>query len=155
MQEQYEAGSVMKIIPMAAALDLGVARRTDVVNCGHGRIQWKGITIKDHHPYGNLTFDGVLLKSSNPGVIRFADRVGRENFYAYLDRFGFGKRTGFPLPREASGLIAGRGNNQNFASATYGYSVSVSPLQIAMAYGVLANGGTLMKATPDPVSDRE
>lgn len=145
VQEQYEAGSVMKIIPMAAALDLGVAHRTDVVNCGYGRIQWKGITIKDHHPYGDLTFDGVLLKSSNPGVIRFADRVGRENFYTYLDRFGFGKRTGFPLPREASGLIADRGNNQNFASATYGYGVSVTPLQIAMAYGVLANGGTLMK----------
>lgn len=145
VQEQYEAGSVMKVVPMAAALDLGVARRTDVVNCGHGSIEWKGITIKDHHPYGDLTFDGVLLKSSNPGVIRFADRVGRENFYTYLERFGFGRRSGFPLPREASGSIADRSNFQNFASATYGYSVSVTPLQIAMAYGVLANGGTLMK----------
>lgn len=145
VQEQYEAGSVMKIIPMAAALDLGVASRSDVVNCGWGRIEWNGFTIHDHHPYGDLTFDGVLMKSSNPGVLRFADRVGKQNFYQYLDAFGFGKRTGFPLSREASGSILDRSNSRNFASATYGYAVSVSPLQVAMAYSVLANGGNLMK----------
>lgn len=144
-QEQYEAGSVMKVIPMAAALDLGVANRRDVVNCGWGKINWNGFSIYDHHPYGDLSFDGVLMKSSNPGVVQFADRVGQANFYQYLDAFGFGKRTGFPLPREAKGAISNRSNLRNFASAAYGYSVSVSPLQVAMAYSVIANGGTLMQ----------
>lgn len=144
-QDQYEVGSVMKIIPMAAALDLGVATRRTVVNCGWGKIEWGGFTINDHHQYGDLTFDGVLMKSSNPGVFRFAERVGRQNFYQYLDAFGFGKKTGFPLAREASGSIANRTNPRNFASATYGYSVSATPLQVAMAYSAVANGGTLMK----------
>lgn len=144
-QEQYEVGSVMKVIPMAAALDLGIASRSTVVNCGWGKIEWGGFTINDHHNYGDLTFDGVLMKSSNPGVFRFAEKVGRQNFYRYLDAFGFGKRTGFPLFREASGSIADRSNPRNFASATYGYSVSVTPLQVAMAYCALANGGTLME----------
>ncbi|MEJ6717637.1 MAG: cell division protein FtsI/penicillin-binding protein 2 [Akkermansiaceae bacterium] len=142
---QYEAGSVMKIIAMAAALESGGVTRDTVVDCGWGELLRHGFVIKDHHRYNELTFDGVLVKSSNTGVFQFAERVGPAGFYDYLDAFGFGQRTGFPIPGEAKGRIQDRTNMRNFASATYGYGVSVTPLQLAMAYSVLANGGTLLK----------
>ncbi len=142
---QYEAGSVMKIVAMSAALESGGVTRQTIVDCGWGAIARSGFIINDHHRYGELTFEDVLVKSSNTGVFQFAERVGRAGFYQYLDDFGFGKRTGFPIPGEAKGRIQDRTNMRNFASATYGYGVSVTPLQLAMAYSVLANGGTLLK----------
>ncbi len=141
----YESGSVMKIVPMSAALDQGVATRESVVDCGWGKLKRYGFTINDPYPYGELTFDGVLVKSSNIGTFQFADRVGRAKFYEYLDAYGFGQKTGFSLPGEQRGVIRGRTNMRNFASAGYGYSVSVTPLQLAMAYSTLANGGVLLK----------
>ena len=142
---QYEAGSVMKVVAMAAALDTGAANRKSIVDCGWGVLKRPGFTVKDHHRYGELTFDGVLVKSSNTGVFQFAERVGRAEFYHYLSDFGFGQRTGFAVPGEVKGHIQNSVNMRNFASATYGYGVSVTPLQLAMAYSVLANGGTLLK----------
>lgn len=145
VQDQIELGSVMKVIGMTAALDAGVATRQSMVNCGWGKIIRGNITVKDHHPYGDLTFDQVLMKSSNPGAFLFAEKVGSKRFYTTLEAFGFGKRTGFPFPGEASGMIANRSNLRTFASATYGYGVSASPLQVAMAYAAIANDGVLMK----------
>lgn len=142
---QYEAGSVMKIVAMSAALEMGRANRSSIVDCGWGSITRSGFEITDHHHYGELTFDEVLVKSSNTGVFQFAEKVGRLNYYQFLDDFGFGRRTGFPIPGEARGRIQDRTNMRNFASATYGYGVSVTPLQLAMAYSALANGGNLLK----------
>lgn len=142
---QYEAGSVMKIVAMAAALESGGVNRDSIVDCGWGSILRHGFRINDHHRYGELTFDEVLVKSSNTGVFQFAERVGRAGFYEYLNNFGFGSRTDFPIPGEAKGSIQDPTNMRNFASATYGYGVSVTPLQLAMAYSVLANGGKLLK----------
>ncbi len=142
---QYEAGSVMKIVAMAAALDAGVANRNTVVDCGWGFLKRPGFTVRDHHRYGNLTFDGVFVKSSNTGVFQFGEMVGQSNFYRYLNDFGFGQRTGFIIPGEAKGKIQDPSNTRNFASATYGYGVSVTPLQLAMAYSAIANGGILLK----------
>lgn len=142
---QYEAGSVMKIVAMAAALDSGKVNRDTVVNCGWGKILRYGFPIKDHHPYGELSFDMVMVKSSNTGTFQFAEFVGQKPFYKYLRNFGFGARTGFPISYEARGNIQGETNLRNWASATYGYGISVTPLQLAMAYSALANGGTLLK----------
>jgi cell division protein FtsI/penicillin-binding protein 2 len=142
---QYESGSVMKIVAMAAALNERKVTRETVVDCGWGGIRRYGFYLKDHHPYGDLTFDGVLVKSSNTGVFQFAETVERAGFYRYLRNFGFGARTGFPIPGEAAGSIQDPTNMRNYASATYGYGVSVTPLQLAMAYSALANGGTLLQ----------
>lgn len=142
---QYESGSVLKIVGLAGALDAGVARRTDYVFCGWGKLKRRNFTVRDHHQYGDLSFDQVLLKSSNPGAFLFSERLGRERFYRYLRGFGFGRQTDFPLPGEAHGRISDPTNPQNFASATYGYGVSVTPIQLGMAYTALANGGRLLK----------
>lgn len=142
---QYESGSVMKIVAMAAALNEGGVTRETVVDCGWGGIKRYGFLLKDPYPYGDLTFDEVLVKSSNTGVFQFAETVGRVGFYRYLRDFGFGRETGFEIPGEASGSFRDTTNMREFASATYGYSVSVTPLQLAMAYSVLANGGHLLQ----------
>jgi cell division protein FtsI/penicillin-binding protein 2 len=142
---EYEAGSVMKIVSMSAALNERVAYRGSVVNCGWGRIQRKGYYVPDHHAYGDLTFDKVLMKSSNTGAFLFAEMIGRAKYYEYLDAFGFGQATGFLVSGEGRGRVSDPMNMQHFASATYGYGLSVTPLQLAMAYSVVANGGNLMK----------
>lgn len=144
-QHSYEAGSVLKIVGMAAVLDQNLAHRGTVVDCGMGILRRPHIKVKDHHRYGHLDFDTVLAKSSNTGTFAFAEMVGPVGFYRYLRKFGFGERSGFALPRETAGYISPGRYPQNFASATYGYGVSVTPLQIAMAYGALANGGNLME----------
>ena len=75
----------------------------------------------------------------------FAEMIGRAKYYNYLDPFGFGQATGLRLPGERLGYINDPKIMQHFASATYGYGLSVTPLQLAMAYSVVANGGNLMK----------
>ncbi|MDA7881784.1 penicillin-binding protein 2 [Akkermansiaceae bacterium] len=145
VEGSYEAGSVMKLVAMTAALDSGRVNRNTEVNCGWGGITRGRVRIPDHHPYGDLSFDKVMMKSSNPGVFQFAEIAGREAFYDYLKRFGFCQRTGIPLQWEARGSHTDSSNLQNFAQSTFGYGVSVSPLQLAMAYSAVANGGYLMK----------
>lgn len=142
---QYEPGSVLKIVGMAAALDRGGVSREDEVHCGWGMITFNGARIPDHHPYGNLSFDEVMMKSSNTGVFLFANTVGQEGFEQALRDFGFGRKTGSSIPGEVRGRISDLTNAQNYGNATFGYGVAVTPLQLAMAYSVLANGGTLLR----------
>lgn len=142
---EYEAGSVLKLVSMSAALNEGVANRGSVVHCGWGKIQRQGYRAADHHAYGELSFDKILMKSSNAGAFLFAEMIGREKYYEYLSAFGFGQATRFPVWGEGRGYISNPNNMQNFASATYGYGLSVTPVQLAMAYSVIANGGHLMR----------
>jgi len=144
-QGTYEPGSVMKIVGMSAALNEGKASRWSEVHCGWGRVKRHGLTVRDHHRYGDLSFDMVMAKSSNPGAFLFSEMVGTQKFYEYLRDYGFGKKTGFPLPGEQGGTISPPRYPQNFASATFGYGLSVTPLQITMAYAAIANGGKLLK----------
>lgn len=142
---QYESGSVMKIVPMAAALESGRITRESTVWDDKQWLRDRRVSIKGYFS-GDRTFDEVLAKSSNIGVFLFVDKnLGRAGFYNYLRKFGFGTRTGFRIPGEATGVIRDETNMTNYGSATYGYGVSVTPLQLAMAYSALANGGMLMK----------
>lgn len=142
---QYEPGSVLKIVGMSAALDRGGVSRQAKVDCGWGKINFNGARIPDHHPYGNLSFDEVMMKSSNTGVFLFTNKVGQEGFEKALRDFGFGQKTGSSIPGEVRGRISDLTNAQNYGNATFGYGVAVTPLQLAMAYSVLANGGTLLR----------
>ena len=145
VEGSYEAGSVMKLVAMTAALDSGLVNRNTEVYCGWGHITRGRVKINDHHAYGDLSFDKVMMKSSNPGVFCFAEIAGRDVFYDYLKNYGFCQRTGIPVGWEARGSHTDSSNMQNFAQATFGYGVSVSPIQLAMAYSAVANGGYLMK----------
>ncbi|GHC63323.1 penicillin-binding protein 2 [Roseibacillus persicicus] len=144
-QAVYEPGSTFKIIATSAAIECGLANSWTRVFCHDGVCNELKPPVKDYAPFGWLTLEEVLAKSSNIGTYQFAKMVGRERFYDYMEAYGFGKRTGIDLGGEQAGLTSRSTNNREFASKCYGYAVNVTPLQVANAYCAIANGGKLMK----------
>ncbi len=150
----YDPGSTMKAVTMAAALDLGLIT-PDTTFTDSGSYEVQGITLHnwDDLAYGQETMTQVLQHSSNVGAIWVAlQRLHANNFYRYLDRFGFGATTGVDLPTESAGLVPGPDERTDLTLAenSFGESIGVTPLQMVMAYAALANGGLLMR--PSTVS---
>lgn len=143
--DAFEPGSTFKAILAAAAIEERAIRPSDSVFCENGRYRIGKWTIHDHHPYGLLTVPEVIQVSSNIGVSKIAERLGRDRFGRYIDLFGFGRRTGVDLPGEVAGIV--RPIKQwaqiDLATGSFGQGLTVTPLQLAAAYGALANGGTL------------
>lgn len=144
-QAIYEPGSTFKIIATAGALDQGLVSPGTQVYCHHARYRVGSVTVPDHHPYGMLSVEGILAKSSNIGAYKLAVQLGRPRFFEYLDKFGFGKKTNILMAGESAGVVRNTGNPTDFSRVSYGYAVSVTPLQVACAYSAIANGGTLME----------
>jgi cell division protein FtsI (penicillin-binding protein 3) len=142
-----EPGSVFKVITLSAALETTRLRPETIINCGGGIIKLFGRTIHDHNRYGELSMEDVLARSSNIGAINIGLTVGQNNMYEYLRRFGFGRRTGVPLPGESSGMVRPlhRWEKTSIASVAMGHEVGVTTLQLAQACSVIANGGFLVK----------
>lgn len=145
IQAMYEPGSTIKIVATSAALDLGLVGLGTMVNCENGYYRDGKVTVRDDYPKGLMRFDEVIMKSLNIGTYKLAKQVGRPAFVDYLKAFGFTKKTGLMLSGEQSGRMADPTNPTNFSRMSYGYATSVTPLQVAMAYGAIANGGNLMK----------
>ena len=145
VQGIYEPGSTFKIIAAAGALDAGLVNPRTSIFCNHGLLIEGNIRIPDHHPYGYLTVEGILQKSSNIGSYKLARQLGPRRFFEYTHAFGFGSRTGIQLGGESRGIARNTGNPTDFSRVSYGYAISVTPLQMAAAYNVLANEGRLMK----------
>jgi len=140
----YEPGSTFKIVTAAAALEEGVVRPSDIIDCGDGEIEIGGRTIHNAHKEGGrLTFEQVIQRSNNVGTIRVALRLGQERLYKYAGTFGFGEKTGVDLPGEVSGRL--RKLNEwsavSLASVAIGQEISVTPLQMLSALNVIASGG--------------
>jgi cell division protein FtsI (penicillin-binding protein 3) len=145
--DAYEPGSTFKMIAAAAALEDGLARPEERLFCENGRLQLpNGEIIRDAHPYGELSFQEIVAHSSNIGLIKIAQRLPRRRFYEYIRRFGFGTRSGIGLPAESGGLLraAEEWSERSLETIAIGQEISVTPLQLAQAYGVVANGGLLM-----------
>ena len=96
--DAYEPGSVFKLFTAAAALQEKVVNPDEVLDCGNGGIEIAGTLINDHAVFSALSFRDVIAKSSDVGVIRVAQRLGREQFHRYVRAFGFGSATGIALP---------------------------------------------------------
>jgi cell division protein FtsI (penicillin-binding protein 3) len=145
--EPYEAGSTLKPFTASALLAEGLADLSDQVDTGKGVYRTAGRTIHDENPHGRLTLRDVLAVSSNVGMAKFAERLPEGVQFSYLRNFGFGTPTGLTYPSESAGLLRrpSEWSAQSRASLAIGYEVAVTPLQLAMAYGVLANGGLLMR----------
>jgi cell division protein FtsI/penicillin-binding protein 2 len=149
VSEPYEAGSVMKAVTEAVGLDTGkIAPDSTYVDTGS--VTEGGYTIhnSENKVYGLQTMTNALEQSINTGMIHIEKLVGNQKFLDYFKRFGFGEKTGVDLPAELGGNIRNLNdvrNNVNFYTTSFGQGVTVTPLQIALAYGALANGGTLMK----------
>ena len=145
--DTYEPGSVFKAVLAAAALEEGAVGREDLIFCEFGRYRYGGRTIHDFKEYGWLSFAKVLQLSSNIGVTKVADKLGRERYHRYIQRFGFGAKTGVDLPGEVSGKVRPHRTwyDIDLAAVSFGQAVSVTPLQMVMAFSAIANGGLLMK----------
>lgn len=143
----YEPGSTLKPFTVAAVLSEGVATLEDSVDIGQGWWRINGRTLRDTHGAGVISFAEALQESSNVGIAKVAQGLTPEAQYAHLRDFGFGSPTGLALPGEASGLLRRPEDwsGQSPQSLAIGYELNVTPLQMAMAYGSLANGGRLME----------
>ena len=145
--DSYEPGSIFKIITAATALQEGVVSPLEMIDCGNGFIEIAGTRINDHAVFSSLTFQDVIAKSSDIGVVRVAQRLGTEKFYTSMKAFGFGARTGIGLPGETSGLLRNTKSWSalSLASMSFGQEVGVTAIQMASAAAVVANGGYWMR----------
>ena len=140
-----EPGSTMKPLTVAAALEAGVITPDTLFNTSPGRIPNGRYWTTDTHNYGVLDTTGVIRKSSNVGAALIVRRLTDAQFNGFLRRFGYGSSTDSGFPGEASGLFPqpDRWSGTTKQTMSYGYGISVTPLQIATAYAALGNGGLL------------
>ncbi|HUA18128.1 MAG TPA: penicillin-binding protein [Bryobacteraceae bacterium] len=143
----FEPGSVYKVITLSAALETTKLRPDSIINCGNGSINLFGRIIHDHSRYAALSMADVLARSSNIGAINIGLQVGDQNLYKYILRFGFGKKTGLPLPGESAGMVRPLRlwQKSSIGSVAMGHEVGVTTVQLAQACSVIANGGFLVK----------
>ena len=139
----YQPGSTFKIVGYGGAFDKGLATPLTEVNCHMGIYTLDGFPLKDHHPYGRLTARTAFAKSSNIGAYLIARPLNKNLFYHYVEQFGFGEKTGIELTAESPGRLipVSKWSRTSFSSQVMGYEVAVTPMQMAAAYNVIANGG--------------
>lgn len=145
--DQFEPGSTFKIVAATAAIDQNKVKIEDEFDCENGTFKYKSVTINDHKPHGLLSFGEIIEKSSNIGIIKIASRIGDKSLYNYARDYGFGTTTNIGLSAESSGTLRKLNNwsQISLAEISMGHEVGVTALQLAMAYGAVANGGILLK----------
>jgi cell division protein FtsI/penicillin-binding protein 2 len=146
----YEPGSVMKVITMSAAVDLGLVNPDSTYyDAGYVTIGESTIYNWDYSVNGTQTATQLLQKSLNTGAIWLSSLIGAENFYSYLRRFGFGEPTNSGLGGEAEGLVRSSDEEGwypvDLATNSFGQGVAATPLQVITAVAAIANGGKLMR----------
>ena len=148
VQEVFEPGSSFKSITMAAAIDTGaVTPETTYYDAGEVKIGGYSIKNFNEKANGTQTMRQVLQHSLNTGAIFAQERTGDDSFLNYVVNFGFGQKTGIDLSGEVSGNISNlySGRKINFATASFGQGIAVTPIQLINAYSAIANGGKLMR----------
>ena len=148
LTDVFEPGSIFKIVTGSAALNEGAVSLGDRFDGEHGEWQVRrGRTIHDAHPYGLLTFSEVLIKSSNIGTVKIAQRLGEKRLYDYIRRFGFGAKTGIDFPGEVNGILrpVERWSKYSITSIPYGQEVAATSIQMVRAISAIANGGYLVR----------
>ncbi|MGD9108028.1 MAG: penicillin-binding protein 2 [Gammaproteobacteria bacterium] len=143
--DMFEPGSTMKAFSIASALDSGKYTDNTIVDTNPGRLKiGKNIVHDDDWKnHGKITVSEVLQKSSNIGAAKMTISLPAEHFLDLLHRVGFGERTRSDFPGESPGSLSYHETWQPFVLATlaFGYGISVTPLQLAQAYGIIANNG--------------
>lgn len=149
----YEPGSTFKIVAYSAAIEKGLAKPDDKIDCQMGSITVAKRVIHDHHPFGVLTLSEALAKSSNVGAIKLGLKVGDSSMFDFIKLYGFGSRTGVELPNESAGILRPlkRWQPSSIGSIAMGQEISVTPLQVAAAFATVANGG--IRIAPHLVRD--
>jgi cell division protein FtsI (penicillin-binding protein 3) len=147
-QDVYEPGSTFKMVTASAAIQEGVIQTTDMIDTAPGCIKIGSrppICDASHENWGTISFEDVIVHSSNVGAIKVGLRVGADRLSQYVRRFGFGQILSPDFPGQSGGVVwaLDKINDSALASMSMGYQVDVTPLQMATAASAVANGGTL------------
>jgi cell division protein FtsI (penicillin-binding protein 3) len=145
--DSFEPGSTFKTILAAAALEEGVVGKEDLFYCEMGKYSYAGKIIHDTHPYGWLPFSKILQVSSNIGFTKVAQKLKKDRYFRYIEKFGFGQVSGIDVPGEVPGLLrrSESWSAIDLATHAFGQGISATPMQMVMAYAAIANGGFLMR----------
>ena len=143
----FEPGSTFKPFIVGWAIQHDVLAADEMIDCSFGVYRMGPRVLHDHHSYGELSVEDVLVKSSNIGMAKIGERIGLESLYEATRAFGFGRRTGVELPGELSGLLrpVSQWNVYSLGSIPMGQELAVTPLQLITAHAALANGGRLIR----------
>lgn len=142
-----EMGSIIKPLTMAVAIDLGLAdAKTTYDDKGSITLNNRTIYNFDQKARGVITMQQAMGESLNMGFVFLSQKIGRDQFRKYFTDFGLGDRTGIDLPNEATGLISNLSapRDLEYATASFGQGIAVTPLETVRALSALANGGTLV-----------
>jgi cell division protein FtsI/penicillin-binding protein 2 len=156
VQDALEPGSTVKPMVAAIALAAGAVYDGEKFECVDKGMRVAGHWIRDHVEPGLYTLDEIIIHSANVGIIRVADRLSEDSLWRAFDAFGFGRRTGIGFPAEARGLLppTERWSRMSRAGFALGQEMTTSPLQMAMAYAAIANGGWLPQPHLLPPSEQ-
>ena len=148
IQDVYEPGSTFKLVTASAALEEDVFDVSDLIDCAPGFITFPGrkpIREAEGKNFGAISFEDVIVRSSNVGAIKAGLQIGAERISRYINRFGFGQALSPDFRGESAGIVwrAEDLDPSGLASVSMGYQISVTPLQMAAAVSSVANGGTL------------
>lgn len=143
IQSVYSPGSVFKIVTYGSALEQHLFSPDDQIDSGNGTIEIANHKFTDSHQIGRVTYSQALAHSSNVCAIKTGMSVGRDNFFAMVQKMGFGTKTGIELPAETAGIVRSpdKWNGDSLASMSIGYEISVTALQMASAFATIANNG--------------
>jgi cell division protein FtsI/penicillin-binding protein 2 len=149
ISDMIEPGSTFKVVPISSALNEGIVKLDELIDCEHGHFVYAGRALREHesHGYGLITVGSIIAHSSNIGAAKIGLRLGEPRFYSYMRAYGFGSRTGIPLPGEIAGLVhpVKDWSKLSITRVSMGHEVAVTPLQMVMAVAAIANGGRLMQ----------
>lgn len=144
----YEPGSIFKPIVAAAALESGAVSLNEKFDCENGdyRIGRTRIGEAANHKFGLMSLQNIIVKSSNIGAIKVAQKLGESALYDYIRSFGFGEKMGIDLPAEATGKLhdLSKWSGLSLATVSFGHEIAVTPIQMVTAFSAIANGGNLM-----------
>ncbi len=148
VSDVYEPGSTFKLVAYSAALDTGLVKPDDMVDCQGGQITIAGRVIHDNQGehMGVVPVHKALEESSDVGAIKMALKVGQDKFYNYIRAFGFGQKPGVELPGETRGLLrpVRKWGASSIGSIAMGQEIGVTPLQLVSMVSTIANGGTYL-----------
>lgn len=145
----FDPGSTFKPFMAAGALEEGVAKETDRFYCENGNyiVADRVIHEAQRKKHGFLTFGEIIKYSSNIGAVKVSEKLGKNKFYEYITKFGFGNKTGIDLPGESPGLLrpVQQWTRVDASTIAFGQGISVTPIQLITALSAIANDGVLMK----------
>jgi len=142
-----EPGSTFKVVVVSGALNDGTVDLSEMFDCEHGHWAFGGRTLHDHEAYGPLSVERIITKSSNIGAGKIGVKMGENRLYDYICNYGFGTKSGIPLPGEVSGLVRPlrKWTKVSIAQIPMGQGIAVTRLQMVMAMCAIANKGVLMR----------